>query len=152
MSFKTNGLMDLSTDDDVSKDDSSTSLPSDMLLASSDIGAPVPVKGEEDSRRPRARKSAEKAQQQIVSKPKTTTKRKRPTPKLLPIETPRTTGPFKPKRDYYHSTSFLKIKDSEWENDVDSDGELDQSWLREIERSVSDCLFMPRVDVAFANS
>ena len=44
---------------------------------------------------------------------------------------------FKPIRDYYHSHSFLKIKDNEWENGVDSDDEENGEWVREIETSVS---------------
>ena len=44
--------------------------------------------------------------------------------------------PFVPKRNYYHSHTFLKIKDHEWENGVDSDDE-DQSWREEIATSVS---------------
>ena len=46
------------------------------------------------------------------------------------------TGPFVPIRDYYHSQSFLKIKDNEWENGEDSDDE-EQTWHREVEKSVS---------------
>lgn len=43
--------------------------------------------------------------------------------------------PFQPIRDYYHSTSFIKFKDNEWENDVDSDDEVDHSWRRGLEKS-----------------
>lgn len=45
-------------------------------------------------------------------------------------------APFLPVRDYYHFESFIKFKDSEWENDVDSDDEVDNSWRHRLEASV----------------
>ena len=140
MNSKTTGLPE-----DLS--DSETSLPHDMLFASMDIDVPpdatelpkptekVQPQEQQSRGRPR-RRSAEKAQSRMTkSKPKPP-KRKRP-PKPQTTGTPHHTGPFRPIRDYYHSTSFLKIKDNEWEKDVDSDDELDHSWLIELETSVS---------------
>ena len=67
----------------------------------------------------------------------TTKKRKKRTPKPNSHAEDRS-KPFVPVRDYYHSNSFIKFKDSEWEhnNDVDSDDEVDHSWRRRLETSV----------------
>jgi len=43
--------------------------------------------------------------------------------------------PFKPIRDYYHSISFIKIKDNEWETNIDSDDEADNAWRKRLEKS-----------------
>lgn len=56
--------------------------------------------------------------------------------------------PFKPIRDYHHSHSFLKIKDNEWEDYVDSDDEENGEWVQEVATSVSILLLVwSRTDV-----
>lgn len=150
MSYKEAGLpQDLS--------DSETSLPHDMLFASMDIDLPpdaaeLPkpkekvqpekpkptenVQLQEPPRgRPRRRSAEETQSRRMKSKPKAPKRKRLPKPKKT--GPPHNTGPFRPIRDYYHSTSFLKIKDNEWEKDIDSDDELDHSWLAELEASVS---------------
>ena len=62
-------------------------------------------------------------------------KRKKRTPKPKPSPEDRS-KPFVPIRDYYHSDSFIKFKDCEWEHDVDSDDEVDHTWRRRLEESV----------------
>lgn len=128
MSLKDTGLEDLSTDSEMSDE---------PYLPPRETGAyAAAASSYSHSTGNNGRLQRRSKKQAKTTKAKTTKRKRAPSkPKPKSTGTRHHTGPFQPIRDYYHSTSFLKIKDNEWKKNIDSDDELDQTWLHELEKS-----------------